>query len=81
MSKRKKHQWQIDLEKEQERLRNQPKIPQRLKRRKRRRLSIDDRVAILLGLAPIGFPFAYANASEYDRKNAAVQAEHKGDES
>jgi hypothetical protein len=67
MAKR-KHQWQIDLEKEQERLRNRkqvravtrhevPRVPPK---------SDDDLIEIFLGNAPQGFPFAHSNAKYYD---------------
>ena len=48
--KRKKHQWQIDLEKEQERLKNRPPLPREFAQRQRRRRTAQERILDMLGI-------------------------------
>ena len=48
--KRKKHQWQIDLEKEQERLNNRPPLPREFTQRQRRRRTAQERILDMLGI-------------------------------
>lgn len=48
--KRKKHQWQIDLENEQERLRNSKKLPVEFTARQRRRRTAQERILDMLGI-------------------------------
>ena len=57
MGKRKKHQWQIDLEREQERLRNRPKLPEKLISRRPDGMTVDERTQLILGRM-LGIPSA-----------------------
>ena len=60
MAKRKKHQWQIDLEREQERLRNRPKLP-KFNSRKPASISEYERIHRMLRLSSMsamGIPAA-----------------------
>jgi len=49
MGKRKKHQWQIDLEREQERLRSRPKLPAKLIANRPDGMTVDELTQLILG--------------------------------
>ena len=67
MAKRKKHAWQVELEKKQAQLKAGPKIPEQVKLprlNESSEKSIDERIQRMLGMDPlVGFSFTGRRAS------------------